>query len=238
MRKSIMFLMITLLLIGITCAVYAETPKLYPRGNVLAAGNYNNSATSSDLTLIVKMTAGSDVLVDEGSAVRYLLPTADVNGWTNRNFDDSGWTAGISGVGYADDDDNTTIVGPVPSIYTRYAFDAPNAANEVTFLVDYDDFYILWLNGVEVARYDGIKGVSAGKVPAFDEMAKAGVTDHEASKTAPGAGKPNSARWNATVGWSAGQIAKHVVSVEFDNATAVTPKVKLASTWGTIKLAQ
>lgn len=238
MKRSIMFLMITLLLVGITFAVYAETPKLYTKGNVLAAGNYNNSATSSDLTLIIKMTAGNTILVDEGSAVSYLVPDKDVDGWTKKDFNDSAWKTGKSGVGYADNDDNTVITGPVPSIYTRYHFDASNAsgAKEVTFLVDYDDFFILWLNGVEVARYDGIKNVSAGKAPGWDELTKAGVTDHESTDTA--AGTPNAARWDKPQGIAASQITKIVVAVEFDNATAVTPKAKLASTWGTIKLIQ
>jgi hypothetical protein len=228
MRKYIVFSITILLAFGLACATYAA-PKLYATGNVLAAGNYNNSATSSDLTLIIKMTAGNTILIDEGSEVRYLVPTADVNGWTEKNFNDSGWTAGISGVGYADNDDNTVITGPVPSVYTRYHFDAPTT-NEVTFLVDFDDFYIIWLNGEEVARAEAIKNVSPGKAPGFDELTKAGVTDHESSDTA--AGKPNAVRWENA------RIVKHVVAVEFDNATSVSPKAKLTATWGDIKLAK
>jgi hypothetical protein len=236
MKRLVMLLVIALISVGVICTVSAENAKLYPTGNVLAAGNYNNSATSSDLTLIIKMTGGGSVLVDEGSAVMYIVPTADIAGWTTKSFNDSAWTAGLSGVGYADSDDNTTITGPVSSVYTRYHFDAPNASSvkEVTFLVDYDDFYIIWLNGVEVARYDPIKDIAPGGVPAWDEVTKKGVTDHESSDTA--AGKPNAARWDKPQGAAAGQIAKHVVAIDFGGViTAVNAKAKLATAWGEIK---
>jgi hypothetical protein len=239
MKRLVMLLVIALISVGVICAVSAENAKLYTTGNVLAAGNYNNSATSSDLTLIIKMTAGDKVLVDEGSAVMYTVPTADIAGWTTKSFNDSAWTAGVSGVGYADSDDNTTITGPVPSIYTRYHFDAPNASSvkEVTFLVDYDDFYIIWLNGVEVARYDPIKDIAPGGVPAWDEVTKKGVTDHESSDTA--AGKPNAARWDKPQGAAAGQIAKHVVAVDLGAVvSAVNATAKLATAWGEIKSAR
>jgi len=236
MKRLVMLLVIALLSVGVICAVSAENAKLYTTGNVLAAGNYNNSATSSDLTLIIKLTAGDKVLVDEGATVSYILPDTNIDGWTTKDFNDSAWKVGISGVGYADNDDNTTITGPVPSIYTRYHFDAPNASSvkEVTFLIDYDDFYILWLNGVEVARYDPIKDIAPGGVPGFDEVTKKGVTDHESSDTA--AGKPNAARWDKPQGAAAGQIAKHVVAVDLGAVvSAVNAKAKLATTWGDIK---
>jgi len=231
---TLMIILLSMCFVFVTFA--AEKPKFYIKGNVLAAGNYGNSATSSDMTLIIKMTGGNTVYIDEGSPVSYIAPDKDIADWTTKNFNDSAWKTGISGVGYADNDDNTVITGPVPAIYTRYHFDAPNAKDvkEVTFLVDYDDFFILWLNGVEVGRNDSIKNVSAGKVPAFDQMIKAGITDHEATDLA--AGKPNAARWNAPKGNASGQIVQLVVAVDFsDTATSVSPMTKLTLSWGSIK---
>jgi hypothetical protein len=232
-KRSVILLVVVLFSMGIVCATYAANAKFYAKGNVLAAAVYNNSATSSDMTLIIKMSAGNTVFIDEGSTVSYIVPTADIANWTTKDFNDSSWKTGPSGVGYADSDDNTTITGPVNSIYTRYHFDAPTASTikQVTFLVDYDDFYILWLNGVEVARTPRINNVAAGKVPGWDEVTKAGVTDHESSDTA--AGKPNAARWTKAVGEGAGQILQNVVNVDF--ATSVDPATKLPLSWGEIK---
>lgn len=235
-KRFAMLLLVVSFSIGIICVTHAaEKPKLFVKGNVLAAGNYNNSATSSDLTLIIKMSAGNTVFVDEGSEVFYIAPDKNIDGWTAKNFDDSGWKKGPSGVGYADNDDNTTITGPVQSIYTRYHFDAPVNVNEVSFLVDHDDFYIMWLNGVEVARTPSINNVAAGKVPGFDEVTKAGITDHESTDTA--AGKPNATRWTKAVGTGASQLGQHTVAVEFDT-TSVDPMTKLTLSWGAIKSAR
>lgn len=236
-KRFAILLPVVLLSVGIVCATYAANAPLYVMDNVLAAGNYNNSATSSDLTLIIKMSAGNTVFVDEGSEVSYTVPTANIAGWTERNFNDSGWTKGISGVGYADNDDNTTIVGPVQSVYTRYHFDAPASGNinQVTLLVDHDDFYIIWLNGVEVARTPRISNVAAGRVPDWNEVTRAGITDHESTDTA--AGKPNASRWTKAVGEGHNQLGQHIVAVDFDT-TSVDPMTKLSLSWGAIKSAR
>lgn len=238
-KRTLILLVVVLFSMGVACATYAANAKFYAKDNVLAAGSYNNSATSSDLTLIIKMSAGNTVFIDEGSNVSYIVPTANIDGWTTKNFNDSAWLKGVSGVGYADNDDNTVIVGPVNCVYTRYHFDAPTASTikEVTFLVDYDDFYILWLNGVEVARTPRINNVAAGRVPNWNEMITAGVTDHEATNTP--AGKPNATRWTKAVGEASGQILRHVVAVDFgDPSTAVDPMTKLSLSWGEIKSAK
>ncbi len=73
--------------------------------------------------------------------------------WYRNGFDDSGWSRGPSGFGYGDNDDATTV--PVAmSLYIRKEF--PVAALEdvqQAFLhVDYDDAFVAYLNGGEIAR--------------------------------------------------------------------------------------
>jgi len=75
------------------------------------------------------------------------------NHWNTLNFDDSLWLAGKSGFGFGDNDDNT-IIDQTISLYIRKTFDLENVADvkKIYLHVDYDDGFIAYLNGQEVAR--------------------------------------------------------------------------------------
>lgn len=209
--------------------VWSAPAPLLAGENVLAAGNYNDGSTSSDLSLILQLSADGVVLVDEGHAVKYLVPTAEVPDWWKPSFDDSSWTDGISGVGYGDNDDNTPIPAGAASCYTRYRFSVsnPGAVKSLVLLVDFDDGYVIWLNGVEIARSPQM--ANAGEFPAWNYGAPGGkvVPNHEASDLA--AGKPNSARWAHAA------VVKHDVNFVAQVPTAVSPQGKLAALWATLK---
>ena len=78
----------------------------------------------------------------------------------------SSWAAGAGGIGYGDDDD-TTIIEPTLSLYMTSSFELIELRDilEATLYIDYDDAYVAYLNGVEIAR-NGI-GIP-GDTPAFD----------------------------------------------------------------------
>ena len=225
------FFILTILVSSLVTA--KEIPKLYTTKNLLAAGNYNEGTSSSDLSLIIQVEAEGRIVIDEGADVKYIVPPPDATGWTESKFDDSKWLDGISGVGYADGDDNTLVPAGTASVYTRYLFDAPNASSvkQLTFRVDYDDAYILWLNGIEIARTANIAVLSpVGKVPKWDVSAVRGsMGGHEASNQP--AGKPNKNRWNHA------RIVTHSIDVSFGghSSLSVEPKNKLAETWGNLK---
>ncbi len=180
---------VTLLCVWMVFSASAAKPELFLKNNVLAAGNHNGGPTSSDMTLIIRIEGDGEILVDEGATVRYIVPTKDIKDWIESDFDDSDWGVGISGVGFSDDDDNTSVRGGIMSIYTRYYFDAPNARNidEITVMADYDDGYVLWLNGEQIA---GTVNAPGGDPPPWN----AGGGGHGSSELP--AGKPNEARWN------------------------------------------
>lgn len=73
--------------------------------------------------------------------------------WNLPNFDDQYWYAGPGGIGYGDDDDST-LISPVISLFVRKKFNIQNvAALQSLFLhIDYDDAFIAYINGTEVAR--------------------------------------------------------------------------------------
>lgn len=78
--------------------------------------------------------------------------------WNQLSFDDSNWLSGPGGIGYGDGDDNT-IINQTSSLYTRIKFNVSDASIivEAILSVDYDDAFIAYLNGKEVARV-GITG--------------------------------------------------------------------------------
>lgn len=110
--------------------------------------------------------------IDHQSQWSYFIPNAAVPNWYTSTFDATSWSIGKMSVGYGDGDDSTTIIGPVTTVYARINFNVSNFNDIVkTYLdIDYDDGFVAYLNGVEIAR-DGL----AGNPPLFDELA----ADHE-----------------------------------------------------------
>ncbi len=193
MTKLTAFISI-ILFVFIGLSYSAEKPKLYAGKNVLACANYNDGPSSSDLSLIVQLESNGTFFVNEGSEVKYIIPEDEIKGFHEMKFDDSKWLSGISGVGYSDNDDNTVVKSGTITVYTRYHFIVKdiNSVKELKFRADYDDQFIAWLNGIEIARSPGIC-IKDG-IPDWNVGAIRGgcIANHEASN-AP-AGKPNKDR--------------------------------------------
>jgi len=102
------------------------------------------------------------VVVDSATPIRWLANDADPGlgeTWTTSGFDASSWATGFYGIGY----DNagpypgvlaTTVPNTTVSAYTRTSFDLADAGAVFNLYlgVDYDDGWVLWINGTEVAR--------------------------------------------------------------------------------------
>jgi hypothetical protein len=75
--------------------------------------------------------------------------------WKETGFDDSQWLQGATGIGYGDDDDNTELLdmsGNYSSVYLRKTFLLDMNNISAMFLdINYDDGFIAYLNGTEVA---------------------------------------------------------------------------------------
>ena len=221
-----------------------DTPKLFTKDNVLAAGCYNDGFSSSDMTLIIQLTVGNNVIFDEGFEVKYHVPDEDVDDWTELEFDDKNWKKGITSIGYGDGDDNTEIKsGEVGSLYTRYHFDVPKAttAKKIMFRIDYDDSYILWMNGVEIARSANIATLSPiGEIPTWDvSKIVDSMPDVEATKVPNG--KPNKDRWKKPVTPRDRDVHETIHEFEIDvkfgggSGLSVEAANKLTTTWAQLK---
>jgi len=124
-------------------------------------------------------------LISQGDVWKYFKGTGEPSGgnrdWTRRTgFDDSSWSEGPSGFGYADGDDQTLLddmEDGYTTVYIRKTFNVPSpaAVTELRLLIDYDDGFVAFLNGSEVTRREA-PGPADSFVP-FDETAS--VT-HEA----------------------------------------------------------
>ena len=229
-----------------TSLIYAaDTPKLFSKDNVLAAGCYNDGFSSSDMTLIIQLTVGNDIIFDEGVEVKYHVPDKDVDGWTELEFDDKSWKNGITSIGYGDGDDNTEIkAGEVGSLYTRYHFDVPKAttSKKIMFRIDYDDSYILWLNGVEIGRSANIATLSpVGEIPVWDvSKIVDSMPDVEATKVPKG--KPNKDRWKRAVTPRDRDVSETIHEFEIDvkfgggSGLSVEAADKLTTAWARLKV--
>ncbi len=96
-----------------------------------------------------------ETIVQIGDYCKYHVPKYDIgSSWKAKDFGEGGWITAQSGVGYGDDDDNTTISKGIKSVYIRYSFNIENKAkiSSLVLDIDYDDGFIAYLNGTEVAR--------------------------------------------------------------------------------------
>lgn len=108
-------------------------------------------------------------IVKEDDSWQYTIPTSEpATDWTSIAFADGGWSTGIGGIGMGDGDDNTIVPGGTESVYMRRSFNVVDSSEieEMIFHMDFDDGFVAYLNGVEIAR----ENVS-GDPPAFDDFA-------------------------------------------------------------------
>ncbi len=114
-------------------------------------------------------------IIYTGVSCKYLVPDADIGqSWKYKEFDDNSWATGISGVGYGDGDDNTKIESGIHSLYLRYSFEVLDLSDiqRLVLDADYDDGFIAYLNGTEIARANVDDPVSWNMDLVFDHEAK------------------------------------------------------------------
>ena len=127
-----------------------------------------NFVSSDDVQLITTS------ILDIGEDVTAFVPIDNSLGatWHDINFDDSSWVTGTSGVGYERNTGYDSFFGldldappngqPAmtmfevsPSVLIRVPFqlnDDPATFDSISFSIQYDDAFVAYLNGVEIAR--------------------------------------------------------------------------------------
>jgi len=95
-----------------------------------------------------------DLIVDEADTWHYFVgSTSPPTNWNLEGFDENEWSAGPSGFGYGDNDDNTVIPNTL-SLYLRKTISITDTAaiQALLFHIDYDDGYVAYINGFEFSR--------------------------------------------------------------------------------------
>lgn len=102
--------------------------------------------------------------------------------WYTGDFDDSAWPTGPGGFGYGDGDDATDVesqmLNKTPSLYLRSDFqvnaDTAASGQDLRLEVNYDDGFVAYLNGHEIARKN------AGAYGRFMYCDQVAFNNHEA----------------------------------------------------------
>lgn len=117
-----------------------------------------------------------ETIVYDTSIWRYTVPTASTPmNWIQPGFDASSWNSGTGGVGFADGDDNTIIPTSSISVFVRKEFTISDLSviKKVILNMDYDDAFVAYVNGIEVAR----NGITSSGQPVYNQF---GEISHEA----------------------------------------------------------
>ncbi len=117
-----------------------------------------------------------ETIINWGDEWKYFIGNNEPPaGWKNLGFNDQSWLEGPSGFGYGDDDDST-IVPNVISVFIRKTFtiDDVNDISAAVLHVDYDDAFVAYLNGIEIARSNiGTPGIPPPYYQGANELREA-----------------------------------------------------------------
>ena len=152
--------------------------------NVLAVEVHQQSGGSSDISFLASLTGtpgttpttsttvpgttttvvppdGRDVEVASGAVWSYLDDGSDQgSAWSRPGFDVSSWATGVGEFGYGDGDEVTVVsYGPSASskyrtTYFRTVFSASGVPDDLMLTLRVDDGAVVYLNGVEAARFN------------------------------------------------------------------------------------
>ncbi len=143
--------------------------------------------------------------------------------WHERTFDDSDWEQGAGGFGYSSNPEELRQVrteprglaaGDYTSLYLRAAFDLGDieALEGLSLRLLYDDSFVAYLNGVEIARENiGTEGTP----PTFDALAD--------STGEPASAEIDLLQWRGLL-----RPAGNVVAIQGHNATTTSSDFVLA----------
>ncbi len=111
-----------------------------------------------------------ETIIMDSSDWRYIIPTASTpSDWISPAFNDASWTSAPGGFGFGDNDDGTSVPNGTISVYHRIVFNVNDwsAISRLVFNMDFDDGYVAYLNGSEIAR----SNLTSVGQPSWDALA-------------------------------------------------------------------
>jgi len=143
-----------------------------------SAGNSSSQSSSVTATTSEQLPTQTTTVINVGDIWKYFKGnTQPASGWNNISFNDSLWLQGTTGIGYGDGDDETILSDMINNYITVYgrkifSISAPSSVTNMNLIIDYDDGFVAYLNGQEVAR-----SVMPSGTPNYNTIAS---TYHEA----------------------------------------------------------
>ena len=131
-------------------------PRAWAASNVV--GGTPGEPNSVKITSVEAPQENRVALVDRGAEFSFFKGTeAPPENWNGLDFDDGDWDSGPAGFGYGDGDDATVLDDMqenYQSVFIRHRFELadPALAQQMILSVDYDDGFVAYLNGEEIAR--------------------------------------------------------------------------------------
>ena len=153
--------------------------------------SYTESGLSKVASKSITVTVGKGpvTLITVGAQWRYRKGnSAPPQNWNAVSFDDSGWLLGASGIGYSTDVVYPTVLSDMynsyASFYARRIFQVsdPAVMVKLSLTLAYDDGFVAYINGVEVARSASMGGI-AGSPVYYNTLANASHDEQDPEET-------------------------------------------------------
>ena len=106
------------------------------------------------LGLLISLHGFSQQQYINDTLYKYFIGTKEPDaGWKEINYNDDTWMKGCKSIGYGEKE-STELPIHTQSVYIRNTFtlDSAKKIHEASLLVDYDDGFIAYLNGIEIIR--------------------------------------------------------------------------------------
>ncbi len=126
------------------------------------------------ISLFAQKTDHWETAVFSNDTWKYLIGNSEPNAfWRLAAYDDRDWRLGIGGFGYGDGDDNT-IIDSCYAVYLRKSFSIVDTAkiSAAILSIDYDDAFVAYINGFEIARSGILGGYPPYNTAGMDHEAK------------------------------------------------------------------
>jgi hypothetical protein len=156
--------------------------------NLSSASPFTITTTSQPVTATAALTSTlpAEYIIPPGAIWHYVKgygpASANLAAWPQVGFTETGWLTGTTPMGYGESNLATTLTDMKDNYLTilmRYTFNLPDPAEVSDLFLDvaYDDGFIAYLNGIEVAR----RNLGLPDIPtAYNQPA---TLSHEATNT-------------------------------------------------------
>jgi hypothetical protein len=181
--------------------------------------------TGADYDRVLVFASGKDrytqvhhweMLINRSDSWKYLINTTTTSAasiWYA--FMNNGWQSGAGGIGYGDGDDATPAPAGTISVFMQKQFTIADTSKigAMVFSIDYDDAFVAYINGIEIARKNIL-----GTPPAWNATA---INDYEASMYNAG-GKPESYFFSKTQWKAYLHNGTNILSIQVHNKSATS----------------